>query len=106
LTITLQSGDLFGLSEGIAHEGIKDFITVFPKIIPLAQIRLPSRSPSGTLHHREPIFEDPSRILGKREYISGDSLRRVDWKASAISGQLIVKLFEPSFALDKPSCST
>ena len=98
--LTLQSGDLFGLSGRVAQEGILDHITVFPKIIPLAQIKLPSRSPLGTLRHREPIFEDPSRVLGKREYISGDSLRRVDWKASATMGHLIVKLFEPSIALD------
>jgi len=98
--LTLQSGDLFGLAERVAQEGILDHITVFPKIIPLVQVRLPSRSPLGTLRHREPIFEDPSRVLGKREYISGDSLRRVDWKASATSGHLIVKLFEPSIALD------
>jgi len=98
--LSLQSGDLFGLTGRVAQEGILDYITVFPKIIPLVKIRLPSRSPLGTLRHREPIFEDPSRVLGKREYISGDSLRRVDWKASATSGQLIVKLFEPSIALD------
>jgi uncharacterized protein (DUF58 family) len=98
--LTLQSGDLFGLAERVAKEGVLDYITVFPKIIPLEQIKLPSRSPLGTLRHREPIFEDPSRVLGKREYISGDSLRRVDWKATATSGHLIVKLFEPSIALD------
>lgn len=98
--LTLQSGDIFGLAERAAMEGLLDHITVFPKIIPLSQIRLPSRSPLGTLRHPEPIFEDPSRVLGKREYISGDSLRRVDWKATATTGQLIVKLFEPSIALD------
>ena len=98
--LTLQSGDLFGFADRVAYEGILDHITVFPKIIPLDKVRLPSRSPLGTLRHREPIFEDPSRVLGKREYISGDSLRRVDWKATASSGRLIVKLFEPSIALD------
>lgn len=98
--LTLQSGDLFGLAERVTFEGVIDHVTVFPKIISLVQLRLPTRSPLGTLRHREPIFEDPSRVLGKREYISGDSLRRVDWKATATSGRLIVKLFEPSIALD------
>ncbi len=54
----------------------------------------------GTLRHHQPIFEDPSRIFGKRPYVSGDSLRRVDWKATASTGQLQVKLFEPSIALE------
>jgi uncharacterized protein (DUF58 family) len=39
-------------------------------------------------------------VFGKRDYIAGDSLRRVDWKASAVTGRLQVKLFEPSIALE------
>jgi uncharacterized protein (DUF58 family) len=46
------------------------------------------------------LFEDPTRIFGKRGYTSGDSLRRIDWKSSASSGRLQVKLFEPSIALE------
>jgi uncharacterized protein (DUF58 family) len=46
------------------------------------------------------LFEDPTRAFGKRGYTSGDSLRRIDWKASASSGRLQVKLFEPSIALE------
>ena len=53
----------------------------------------------GTLRHHQPIFEDPSRTMGKRDYVTGDSLRRVDWKASASTGRLQVKQFEPSMAL-------
>jgi len=62
-------------------------------------MKMPSNSPMGTLPHSQPIFEDPSRTIGKRDYISGDSLRRVDWKTTAASGRLQVKLFEPSMAL-------
>jgi uncharacterized protein (DUF58 family) len=32
--------------------------------------------------------------------VAGDSLRRVDWKSTATTGQLQVKLFEPSIALE------
>jgi uncharacterized protein (DUF58 family) len=63
-------------------------------------VRLPSRSPIGTLPHTQPIFEDPSRVRGKRDYVAGDSLRRVDWKATAVLGRLQVKQFEPSIALE------
>jgi len=66
----------------------------------VTNIRLPSRSPLGTLSHTQPIFEDPTRVIGKRDYISGDSLRRVDWKATAATRRLQVKLFEPSIALE------
>ena len=63
-------------------------------------MKLPSRSPLGTLRHTQPIFEDPSRVRGKRDYMAGDSLRRVDWKATASTGRLQVKQFEPSIALE------
>ncbi|MCL5995587.1 MAG: DUF58 domain-containing protein [Chloroflexi bacterium] len=96
----LYSGDVLGLSEERARQGALDHLTVYPRIIPLSRVALPSRSPMGTLRHHQPIFEDPTRVRGKRDYVAGDSLRRVDWKATATSGRLQVKQFEPSIALE------
>ena len=42
------------------------------------------------------IFEDPTRIAGVREYQPGDSLNRINWKATARTGELQSKVFEPS----------
>jgi uncharacterized protein (DUF58 family) len=95
-----STGDLLGLSRAQQGRGKIDHLTVYPQIIPLSSPRLPSRSPQGTLRSDQPIFEDPSRVLSKRDYIAGDSLRRVDWKASACVGRLQVKQFEPSIALE------
>lgn len=98
--LSLQTGDLFGLGGRVLYEGQVDHLTVFPKIVPLFQASIPSRSPLGSLRHKEPIFEDPSRMRGKRDYVSGDSLRRIDWKATAVIGRMQVKLLEPSIALE------
>jgi uncharacterized protein (DUF58 family) len=98
--LNLQSGDLLGLAEKGRFEWGPDFLTVYPRIIPLQAVDLPSHSPMGTLHHHEPVFEDPTRVRGKRDYVAGDSLRRVDWKASASTGRLQVKQFEPSISLE------
>jgi uncharacterized protein (DUF58 family) len=68
--------------------------------VPIARLGIPSRSPLGTLRHHQPIFEDPTRIIGKRDYVAGDSLRRVDWKATAATGKMQVKQYEPSIALE------
>ena len=38
--------------------------------------------------------------MGKRDYIAGDSLRRVDWKSTAATGRMQTKIFEPSIALE------
>jgi uncharacterized protein (DUF58 family) len=92
-------GDTLGLADIQELEKQSAIITVYPHIIPLTTASLPSRSPLGTLQHAQPIFEDPSRVRGKRDYMASDSLRRVDWKASASTGRLQVKQFEPSIAL-------
>lgn len=97
--LTIYSGDLLGLADQAKRETLPDYLTVFPKIIPLSKIGIPSRSPMGSLRHHQPIYEDPTRVRGKRDYSAGDSLRRVDWKSSANTGRLQVKLFEPSISL-------
>lgn len=94
------TGDLLGLAGAEGKEIAADSLIVYPRIIPMPYLNLPSHSPQGTLRHTQPIFEDPTRVRGKRDYLPGDSLRRVDWKATAIAGRLQVKQFEPSIALD------
>jgi uncharacterized protein (DUF58 family) len=95
-----SSGDLLGLSAEKSLELPPDYLTIYPRVFPLTKVRLRSHSPMGSLKHEQPIFEDPSRTIGKRDYKTGDSLRRIDWKATANSGRLQVKQFEPSIALE------
>ena len=98
--MSVETGDLFGWVDQVFSEYHPDYLTVYPRIIPLKRPDLPSHSPLGTLRHRQPIFEDPTRPVGKREYQRGDALKRVDWKSSASTGRLQVKLFEPSIDLE------
>jgi len=98
--LSLSTGDIFGLRESLQVVMPEEHLVVYPKIVPFAAMEIPSHSPQGTLRHTLPLFEDPTRAFGKRGYLSGDSLRRVDWKASAATGQLQVKLFEPSISLE------
>ena len=98
--LSMSTGDILGLRESLQAVMSADRLVVYPKIIPFTSMKIPSHSPQGTLRHSMPLFEDPTRAFGKRGYISGDSLRRVDWKASASTGQLQVKVFEPSIALE------
>jgi uncharacterized protein (DUF58 family) len=96
----LSSGDFFGLfSAELQREGAPEYVTVYPQIVPLTSMALPSHSPMGTLRHTQPVFEDPTRVMGIRDYSHGDSLRWVDWKKTASTGRLQVKVFEPSISL-------
>jgi uncharacterized protein (DUF58 family) len=98
--LSASSGDLLGLFKDQRRSDEGGYLTVYPQIVPLRQVKLPSYSPLGALRHTQPIYEDPTRIKSKRDYQVGDSLRRVDWKASAVVGRLQVKGFEPSIALE------
>jgi uncharacterized protein (DUF58 family) len=98
--LSISTGDILGLRDTLQAENQAEHLVVYPKIIAFTSVQVPSYSPQGTLRHNLPLFEDPTRVFGKREYSSGDSLRRIDWKSSASTGQLQVKLFEPSIALE------
>jgi uncharacterized protein (DUF58 family) len=98
--LSISTGDILGLRDSLQAVMSEEHLVVYPKIIPFTSMNIPSHSPQGTLRHTLPLFEDPTRTFGKRGYHSGDSLRRVDWKASASTGQLQVKVFEPSIALE------
>lgn len=93
------TGDLFGFGGESRSEGDRNSLTVYPRVVNFTNLKLPSYTPMGTLRHHQPIYEDPSRVIGKRDYVSGDSLKRVDWKATASSGKLQVKYYEPSMSL-------
>ncbi len=95
-----QGGDLLGTAvyeKQVAGDG---WVIVYPRIVPLSHLGLPSQSPFGVLPSRQRLFEDPTRIRGVRDYQPGDSLRRLDWKTSARVGQLQVRRYEPAIALD------
>jgi uncharacterized protein (DUF58 family) len=95
----IASGDLFGFKD-VRATVPADFLTVYPRIIPLAQLGLPSRLPFGTLPSRQRLFEDPARPVGVRNYRSGDSPRRINWKVSAHTEELLVRTFQPAISLD------
>lgn len=94
--LLIESGDLFGLHRRYKVLTEPHFILVMPKIIPLVGYDLMSRRPIGEVRITHRLFEDPTRISGVREYQAGDALNRVHWKATARTGVLHSKVFEPS----------
>mgnify|MGYP001057927207 CR=1 FL=1 len=98
--LSARTGDPIGLVKNTQVDYHDDPFIIYPKIIDLQSFKLPSRSPFGTIKHKNPIYEDPSRLLGKRDFSHGDSFRRIDWKATASTGKLQVKLYEASITLD------
>ena len=102
--LSLWAGDLFGVAQEMRQrdelQPCGQALTVYPKIIPLRHVTLPSQSPFGELPSRQHVFEDPTRVIGVRDYTSSDSLRHINWKTSATVGRLQVKKYEPAISLE------
>ena len=92
----MRSGDLFGFGRREQVVSAEDHLLVYPRVVPLAQLGLPAADPFGDRHTRQWLFEDPLRTVGVREYVPGDSPRRIHWPATARTQQLQVKVFEPT----------
>ncbi|MEX2158113.1 MAG: DUF58 domain-containing protein [Dehalococcoidia bacterium] len=93
---TLRSGDGFGLFTSEREEPSTAGVVVYPRTVPLPDLGLPSARPIGDRKGRQWIFDDPLRIAGIRDYQPGDSIRRIDWNATARRGQLQSRVYEPS----------
>ncbi len=94
--VTIRSADLLGVFPGVKEEEETQQLTIFPRVIRMDELGLPADRPLGMVKGRSRLFEDPMRIAGLREYRPGDPLRRIDWKASARSGELQSRVYEPS----------
>ncbi|MBM3140844.1 MAG: DUF58 domain-containing protein [Chloroflexi bacterium] len=93
----LRSGDIFGFFEREAMTGFPpDTIVVYPRTYTLPELGLDSERPFGDLRGGNRIYEDPSRVIGTRDYQQGDPMKRIDWKATARVMRLQSRLYEPS----------
>jgi len=102
--LTLQSGDLLGITTRAQVEVASEHIIVYPRILPLQELGLPTHSPLAVLRARSPLFEDPARVTGVRDYKRGDSMRRIHWTATASTGHLLVKQYQPAIARETLIC--
>jgi uncharacterized protein (DUF58 family) len=69
-------------------------LIVYPLVVPLTSFNIPARYPFGDRRAPRRLLEDPSRVIGVRDYTYGDDLRRVHWKATARTMQMQSKIYE------------
>jgi uncharacterized protein (DUF58 family) len=98
--LQLKTGDLLGVVPEFGCRVSTTPVIVYPRIIPLHRLGMPSQLPFGTLASRQRIFQDPSRFFGVRDYEPSDSLRLINWKSSARLDHLQTKRFQPAIALN------
>jgi uncharacterized protein (DUF58 family) len=93
---TLRSGDLFGFETRELVVASETNLLVYPRVVPIGRLGLPAVDPLGERAARDWLFQDPLRTVGVREYVRGDSRRRIHWGATARTGALQVKVHEPT----------
>lgn len=82
-TVSVTTGDSIGFGEVFDSFEASTAVTVYPKLVPLDDIPLPSHSWLGDITVKRWIVEDPFLQAGIREYQQGDPLQSVNWKATA-----------------------
>ena len=92
----LRSGDVFGLFSREAQTREVDRLIVYPRVVPLPELGFSGKHPFGDSKSPQPIFEDPNRTVGVRDYHPEDTFKRIHWKATARHQELQVKVYEPT----------
>ncbi len=109
-TISLQSPRLFSdrpddpgngrhdgtLPELSSRQRIRSTSRCCPDVFPLTSYEIGSRRPIGEIRMRENVMDDPTRLRGIRQWQPGDPMRSVHWAATARTGSLHSKVYEPS----------
>ncbi|GAC1568866.1 MAG: DUF58 domain-containing protein [Ktedonobacteraceae bacterium] len=93
---TLRSGDVFGFQSRQEALANRQYLLVYPLVVPLTRFSLPARHPFGDYKAPRRVLEDPSHVVGVRDYTYGDDLRRIHWKATARALKMQSKLYQPT----------
>jgi uncharacterized protein (DUF58 family) len=90
----IQGSDPLGFFPFRIQASESQTLIVYPEVLPLSLFNSEGL-PAGNIRVENPVYEDMTRYRSLREYLPGDSLRRVNWKASAKTGQLFVTDYLP-----------
>jgi uncharacterized protein (DUF58 family) len=94
--VELEAGDPFGIA-GVQHtlEARQEF-TVLPRVLDVPGFEPLTGHPlvEEIVHHS--LAFDPTSLRGTRPYRPGDSLRAINWRATARTGALQTNEFDPA----------
>lgn len=77
---------------------VKASLFVYPKRVDVSDIDVKCEKIAGNLQCEKRLYEDPFAFCAIREYRITDSMKAINWKASAKTGDLMVNTFESTLA--------
>lgn len=92
----LTARSITGTVSALKDETTDAKLYVFPRILTLPELNLPSHSWQGDRVVRRWILEDPFIHAGIREYNTSDPMKNINWKATARFGTLQVNKYDPT----------
>ncbi|GIJ31762.1 DUF58 domain-containing protein [Micromonospora sediminimaris] len=89
--LVVRMTDPFGLCELSRAFPGTDRLTVVPQVVPLPSVRLPGEYAGSGESRARSVAVHGEDDAATREYRRGDDLRRVHWKSTARTGELMVR---------------
>jgi uncharacterized protein (DUF58 family) len=96
----LRCSDPFGIYTLTMYDTHASTILVTPPVLPLLQLKVPTGGLAGDERHRRGYIERSINDVGLRNYVAGDSLKHIHWRASAHFDDLIVRQLETATSRD------
>ncbi|MGI6106698.1 MAG: DUF58 domain-containing protein [Lachnospiraceae bacterium] len=88
------SADLLMTSTMVRTYAQHTHFYVYPKAADISSLDIPFRRMIGTVTARQMLYEDPFEFRGLRDYAPTDPMSRINWKATARTGQMLVNLHD------------
>lgn len=94
--VELEAGDPFGVAGAIQTLEAREEFAVLPKVLDVPGFGLLTGHPlvEETVAHS--LAHDPTALRGTRPYRPGDTMRAINWRATARTGELQTNEFEPT----------
>lgn len=90
--VEYRHGDWFGLHAEQGQAVLPLWVTVYPAVLPFPRLPVRPLVPTGPRRDPSSPFREELAI-GVRDYLNGDPLRYIAWKATARQGRLQVREF-------------
>ena len=96
----VRTGDWLGFFSEERDAGELAVLVAYPRPVAVRMRDVPALRPLAERPTRRGLLTDPTRFAGVREHRAGDPRKSIHWKASARTGRLQTRVFEPSTSGD------